>query len=81
MIKGYETLNDNATQTINIIQDVNNASKEQMTGIEQINDAVTLLDKVTQENANEASSVAQVSSEVSSMANNLVAEASAKQFN
>jgi methyl-accepting chemotaxis protein len=81
MIKGYETLNDNATQTINIIQDVNNASKEQMTGIEQINDTITMLDRVTQENANEASSVAQIATEVSGMAEALVADASAKQFN
>jgi len=80
MIKGYEELNDNATQTINLIEDVSVASKEQMTGIEQINDAVTMLDRVTQENAHEASSVAQIASEVSQMANELVAEASAKKF-
>ena len=80
MIKGYEELNNNATQTIDIIQDVSVASKEQMTGIEQINDAVTMLDKVTQENAHEASSVAQIASEVSQMANSLVAEASANKF-
>ena len=81
MIKGYETLNSNATQTINLIQDVSVASKEQMTGIEQINDAVTMLDRVTQENAHEANSVAQIASEVSQMANDLVADASAKKFN
>jgi methyl-accepting chemotaxis protein len=81
MIKGYETLNDNATQTINIIQDVSLASKEQMRGIEQINDAITTLDKVTQENAHEANSVAQIATEVSDMAEALVADASAKQFN
>jgi len=81
MIKGYETLNDNATQTIDIIQDVSNASKEQMTGIEQINDAITILDKVTQENASEANSVAQIASEVSGMAKDLVADAQSKQFN
>ena len=81
MIQGYETLNENATQTISIIQDVSVASKEQMTGIEQINDAVTMLDRVTQENAHEANSVAQIASEVSQMANDLVADASAKKFN
>ena len=80
MIKGYEELNENALQTTNIIQDVSVASKEQMTGIEQINDAVTMLDRVTQENAHEANSVAQIASEVSKLADNLVAEASAKKF-
>ena len=81
MIKGYETLNVNATETTNLIQDVSIASKEQMTGIEQINDAINILDRATQENANEASSVAQIATEVSEMANTLVSDASAKKFN
>jgi methyl-accepting chemotaxis protein len=81
MIKGYETLNENANETIHIIEDVSSASKEQMTGIEQINDAVTMLDKVTQENANEASSVASIANDVNSMANNLVSNAQSKKFN
>ena len=81
MIGGYKVLNENATKTINIIQDVSVASKEQMTGIEQINDAVTMLDKVTQENAHEANSVSQIAKEVSVMANDLVTDASSKKFN
>ncbi|RXJ60954.1 methyl-accepting chemotaxis protein, partial [Halarcobacter anaerophilus] len=39
MIKGYNGLNDNISKTIEIISDVEMASKEQQTGIEQINDA------------------------------------------
>ena len=81
MIQGYETLSKHFTETIHLIEDVSSASKEQMTGIEQINDAVTMLDRVTQENANEANSVAQIAADVSSMANNLVADASSKKFN
>jgi methyl-accepting chemotaxis protein len=81
MINGYEILHENATQTINTIEDVSKASKKQMTGIEQINDAVTMLDRVTQENAQEASVVAQIASEVSNLANELVSEASSKKFN
>jgi len=80
MISGYETLNGHIGETINIIEDVSAASKEQMTGIEQINDAVTMLDKVTQENANEASSVANISNEVRVMADELVADAQSKKF-
>jgi len=38
------------------------------------------LDKVTQENAHEANSVAQIATEVSAMAQALVSDASAKQF-
>ena len=81
MIKGYETLNTNTNETISLIEDVSSASKEQMTGIEQINDAVTMLDRVTQENAHEANSVAQIAVDVSKLANDLVSDASSKQFN
>jgi len=81
MIHGYESLNENFNQTIQLIEDVSSASKEQMTGIEQINDAVTMLDRVTQENANEANSVAEIAQDVSKMANDLVSDAQTKKFN
>ena len=81
MIKGYEGLTEHFNETIGLIEDVSAASKEQMTGIEQINDAVTMLDRVTQENAHEANSVAQIAKDVSDMANDLVSDAKAKQFN
>jgi len=80
MIQGYSKLHENITKTIDLIGDVSNSSKEQMTGIEQINDAVTMLDRVTQENAHEANSVAQIAQDVSKMANTLVSDASAKKF-
>jgi methyl-accepting chemotaxis protein len=81
MIKGYDTLNSHISETIQLIQDVSAGSKEQMTGIEQINDTVTMLDRVTQENANEASQITTIASEVSIMAQELVADAKTKQFN
>ncbi len=81
MIKGYETLNTHIGETIHIIGDVSSASKEQMTGIEQINDAITMLDRVTQENASEANQITNISNEVSAMANDLVADAQSKKFN
>ncbi|WP_412727992.1 methyl-accepting chemotaxis protein [Arcobacter sp. 15-2] len=81
MIAGYELLNTNFSETIKLIKDVSSASKEQMTGIEQINDAVTMLDRVTQENAHEANSVALIAKDVSSLANDLVNDASNKKFN
>jgi len=81
MIKGYEAINTHFNETINLIEDVSSASKEQMSGIEQINDAVNILDKATQENANEANLVAQIANDVNSMANNLVSDAQEKKFN
>jgi methyl-accepting chemotaxis protein len=80
MIKGYETLNTHISETIHLIDDVSIASREQMQGIEQINNTVTMLDRVTQENANEANSVAHIAEEVRNMANELVADAKSKKF-
>ena len=80
MIKGYETLNTHITETLKLIDDVSVASKEQMQGIEQINNAVTMLDRVTQENASEANSVANIADEVRQMADELVADAKSKKF-
>ncbi len=81
MIDGYEVLNKQISETISIIHDVSSGSKEQMTGIEQINDAVTMLDRVTQENANNANQITSIASEVSIMAQELVKDAKNKQFN
>ena len=80
MIKGYQELNKHITQTIHIIEDVSSSSKEQMTGIEQINDTVTVLDRTTQENASESNGVLQISKEIREMANTLVDDAKSKQF-
>ena len=51
-----------------------------MQGIEQINDAVTMLDRVTQENASEANNVSSIASEVQEMAQSLVSDARGKKF-
>ena len=80
MIQGYETLNTHISETISLIDDVSTASKEQMQGIEQINNAVTILDRVTQENANEANSVAHIAEEVRVLADELVTDAKNKKF-
>ena len=81
MLSDYSLLDESITKTLELIEDVETASKEQLQGIEQINDAVTQLDKATQENAAEANSVAQIAQDVSHMAEELVADASAKKFN
>ena len=80
MISGYEKLNEHITQTIEIIENVSHASKEQMLGIEQINDTVTTLDRVTQENAHEANHVAQIATQLKELANKLLKDAKSKKF-
>ena len=81
MSNGYNNLNQLISQTINIIQDVSVASNKQLSGIEQINHAVSILDKVTQENANEASNVAKFADETLLMAQILVNDAKSKKVN
>jgi len=80
MINGYETLNSHINETISIIEDVSIASKEQMLGIEQINDTVTMLDQVTQENASEANNVLSIANDVKDVANSIAAEAKSKKY-
>ncbi|WP_152060404.1 methyl-accepting chemotaxis protein [Aliarcobacter butzleri] len=80
MIEGYKELNQNISQTISLISDIQNASKEQLLGIEQINDAVTQLDRQTQQNAMIASQthdVALITDEISKL---IVSDADAKEF-
>ena len=81
MIDGYKELNKNISETINIIEDVSGASKEQMLGIEQINQAVNMLDRVTQENAFESNQIKEISQSVSKLAYDLLTDAKSKKFN
>ena len=81
MIDGYKDLNKNISETINIIEDVSGASKEQMLGIEQINQTVNMLDRVTQENAFESNQIKEISQSVSKLAYDLLTDAKSKKFN
>ncbi len=80
MIKGYEELNENITKTINLISDIEVASKEQLSGIEQINVAITQLDSQTQENAMVANQTHDVAVLTDQIAKLVVSDADAKEF-
>ena len=80
MITGYEKLNENIIQTINLISDVRNGSKEQLTGIEQINDAVNLLDRQTQQNATIATQTNDIAILTDKIAKIVVKDANSKEF-
>uniref|UniRef100_UPI000AF792EC methyl-accepting chemotaxis protein n=1 Tax=Aliarcobacter cryaerophilus TaxID=28198 RepID=UPI000AF792EC len=80
MIEGYKNLNSNISQTMNLISDIQNASKEQLKGIEQINDAVNSLDQQTQKNAtiaNETQSIAMLTDGIAKL---IVKNADEKEF-
>ncbi len=80
MINGYTSLNENISKTIELIKDVEMASKEQRTGIEQINDAVNSLDQQTQQNAMIASQTHDVALDTDKIAKLVVSDADAKEF-
>ena len=80
MINGYKELNKNITNTINLIQDIEMSSKEQLVGIEQINDAVNSLDRQTQQNAMVASQTHEVAVITDTIAKLVVSSANEKEF-
>ena len=81
MIDGYTNLNQSITKTLDLILDIESASKEQERGIIQINDAITSLDRQTQENASTASQTHNIAIQTSDIAKGFVASANEKEFN
>ncbi|AXX91935.1 chemotaxis protein [Malaciobacter molluscorum LMG 25693] len=80
MINGYDKLNENIIKTIDLIDNVTVASKEQSQGMVQINDTVNHLDKITQENAQNASQADAVAKQTHKISNMIIEHADAKQF-
>ncbi len=80
MIHGYKDLNENITKTIDLIKNVESSSKEQLSGIEQINDAVNSLDRQTQQNARIANQTYTVAVQTDTIAKLVVSNANDKEF-
>ena len=80
MIQGYEELLENITKTTQTIEEIARASKEQEAGITQINDAVTGLDRQTQQNATIAGQTREIALETDTIAKEIVADAMKKEF-
>ena len=80
MINGYDKLNININNTLSLIKEVENASKEQKYGIEQISDAINSLDKQTQINANIATQTHEIALETSNLASDVVNATNSKIF-
>jgi len=68
MISGYNELNENIAVTIDLIDDVATASKEQQLAMAQINDTVNSLDQATQQNASLASNISDMAVVTTSLA-------------
>ena len=71
MIQGYKQLNNDIAHTTELIHEVASASKEQELAMSQINNNINELDRVTQENANEASKINEMASQLESLTNYL----------
>jgi len=80
MIDGYSHLNASISETLKIISDVESSSKEQLAGIEQINDSVAVLDGQTQENAEIASKTDEIATQTDKIAKLIVSSTDKKQF-
>lgn len=80
LTRGFEVIAEKIAQTTMLVQDVSNASREQMQGIGQINTAVTQLDQMTQENAKIAAEADTIADTTIYKAQAMVADASAKNF-
>ncbi len=80
MINGYKKLNDDIQQTMKLISDVEMSSKEQLLGIEQINNAVNSLDQQTQENVNIANITHDIAQNTLQIAQTIVKNTNSKKF-
>lgn len=80
MIQGYGKLNENINNTIDLIKNVEAASKEQQAGIVQINDAISSLDRQTQQNANIANETYGVAVQTDNIAKFVLKKANEKEF-
>ncbi len=64
----FTSIVDGVGKTANLVEEVSVASREQSTGVDQINETVTQMDKVTQGNAAAAEECASASEELSAQA-------------
>lgn len=80
LTRGFEVIAGKIEQTTMLVQDVSNASREQMQGISQINTAVTQLDQMTQENAKIAAEADNIANSTIDKAQAMVSDASSKNF-
>ncbi|MDX4060044.1 methyl-accepting chemotaxis protein [Aliarcobacter skirrowii] len=80
MIDGYKNLNESINQTTSLIQDIASSSKEQQNAVIQINDAISLLDKKTQENAQIAGDTNSIAEKASLMAKKILENVNEKEF-
>jgi methyl-accepting chemotaxis protein len=81
MIDCYNKVDINISNTVELIAQINNSSKEQQKGMEQINDAINLLDHKTQENAAISNKTNDIAIQTDVLAKLIVQKTNEKEFN
>lgn len=80
MISGYSNLSNDINETIEVINGVSIASKEQEQGINQINQAVNNLDSQTQKNASIARDTKDIAIQTDTISKSIVKDTNEKMF-
>ena len=80
MINEYKKLNEDIQQTMKLISDVEMSSREQLLGIEQINDVINSLDQQTQENVNIANITHAIAQNTLEITQTIVKNTNTKKF-
>ena len=80
MINEYKKLNEDIQQTMKLLSDVEMSSREQLLGIEQINDVINSLDQQTQENVNIANITHAIAQNTLEITQTIVKNTNTKKF-
>jgi len=80
MMESFALISEKIVQTDEMVRDVSDASREQMSGINQINDAVSQLDQMTQQNASTAANVDSIVATVRELSDGIYSDISKKEF-
>ena len=80
MIKEYDVLNENIQKTKQIIENISSSLKEQERGIEQVNIAISDLDRATQQNALKAQETNEIANHNDQMATTMVVDTNKTNF-
>ena len=81
MTKGYDELNEHINATINLIQNVTQASQNQQNSIEQINTKIGTVQEHTSQSTQMAQDASHIAKETSILATTIVTEAKEKKVN
>jgi methyl-accepting chemotaxis protein len=80
MLDGYKDLNLSITKTLDLIENVTSASREQEKGLSQITGAINSLDTQTQKNAQTASQTHDIARETLDIASVVLSNTQNKVF-